>query len=245
MSTELKCQQKCSHTWKTFNAFWTLVFFLLSSRRFILSSKWGKFFGGCLTEPFCCCGNRSSGGAIRMYLPPPPPLHLISSPILCLHPLSSCFCFYPSLDDLLSLFSFLKSSCSLLPSASLLFPSYLVIDCARLIPFHKYADVKYCCIFLIYSTHKMLISVDSKKPYITVFPFFILIFVQNLQYNYNEKAWLPPRTPDFVVLVKLNVTDLLLNQPPGFCGWVKNDRAAVYNHLKWTTSSTEANITYS
>lgn len=27
MSTELKCQQKCSHTWKTFNAFWTLVFF--------------------------------------------------------------------------------------------------------------------------------------------------------------------------------------------------------------------------
>lgn len=23
MSTELKCQQKCSHTWKTFNAFWT------------------------------------------------------------------------------------------------------------------------------------------------------------------------------------------------------------------------------
>lgn len=27
MSTELKCQQKCSHTWKTFNAFWTLAFF--------------------------------------------------------------------------------------------------------------------------------------------------------------------------------------------------------------------------
>lgn len=27
MSTELKCQQKCSHTWKTFNAFWTLGFF--------------------------------------------------------------------------------------------------------------------------------------------------------------------------------------------------------------------------
>lgn len=27
MSKELKCQQKSSHTWKTFNAFWTFVFF--------------------------------------------------------------------------------------------------------------------------------------------------------------------------------------------------------------------------
>lgn len=96
MSTELKCQQKCSHTWKTFNAFWTLFFFSSLFSQIHLIHQMREVCRRLRNGTILSSRQLKFGEVIRTHLHPPPHRHLSSSwqqfslPFPPLNPLLFC-----------------------------------------------------------------------------------------------------------------------------------------------------------